>query len=184
MLWVESFLEQVLVALCLVDRVVVWAVILRMEVRKHFFSTYFFHPSLLDLAPRNTIVKNTMGLPIYRANLKIFISIKLLFSLTCNLLLLSAGASNCRAGMIGAAGIKCGQPPCIPDPAFYNAPVVPTPTDPYEMCNSISGVISFDQSVCCSQSCGTCGGEGCDIRNGGNAGYECCFIVICMVTLI
>ncbi len=62
MLWVDSFLEQVLVALRLVGRVVVRAVILVMEVRKHSFSTCFFHPSLLDLAPRNAIVKNTMGI--------------------------------------------------------------------------------------------------------------------------
>ncbi len=82
----------------------------------------------------------------------------------------TGGASNCCAGHIEAAGIQCGQPPCIPDPAFYNPPV--TPTDPYEMCNSIGGVTSPAQNVCCSLSCEICGGEGCDTRNGGAS--HCC----------
>ncbi len=98
-------------------------------------------------------------------------------------LLLIAGASGCCAGTIEDNGITCGEPPCIPDPAFFDPLPPGSPVDSYTMCHSLlGGIISPDESVCCSQSCGTCGGEGYDARSGGKAaGYEC---AVCLVTLI
>ncbi len=97
--------------------------------------------------------------------------------------LFAAGASHCCAGTIEASGTKCGQPPCIPDPEFYNAPS-PTsaPVDPYTMCSSRGGIISADHTVCCSQSCGTCGGVGCDSRDGGKV--QAMMIVVLLLLFV
>lgn len=70
------------------------------------------------------------------------------------------GSKGCCMGVITASGVVCGEPPCVAESDIE-----------YVTCPEGS-VASPDGSVCCKESCSTCGGTGCSKRPGGAT--NCC----------
>ncbi|CAB1104564.1 unnamed protein product [Ectocarpus sp. CCAP 1310/34] len=82
------------------------------------------------------------------------------------------GEDACCGGGVRASGRYCsvtGEAPCMTGPAPTPEPTpapTPPPTEEVPMCDGgIVGIQSSD--VCCSLSCGSCGGTGCTVRDGG-----------------
>ncbi|CAM9836675.1 unnamed protein product, partial [Ectocarpus fasciculatus] len=79
------------------------------------------------------------------------------------------GAEACCGGGVRASERYCsvtGEAPCITGPA-----PTPAPTPEVETCDG--GIVGIQTSdVCCSLSCGSCGGSGCMAREGG--AEACC----------
>ncbi|CAM9918553.1 unnamed protein product, partial [Ectocarpus fasciculatus] len=87
------------------------------------------------------------------------------------------GAEACCGGGVRASGRYCsvtGEAPCITGPA-----PTPAPTPEGQWCSLADlatcdgGIVGIQASdVCCSSSCGSCGGSGCTSRDGG--AEACC----------
>jgi len=80
------------------------------------------------------------------------------------------GASACCADSLEAANVACGDPPCLMethasaqarDAAVFSA-----------KCRDKGGIPDSSGLKCCAESCGVCGGEGCEMRPGG--AEQCC----------
>ncbi|CAM9985070.1 unnamed protein product [Ectocarpus sp. 13 AM-2016] len=91
------------------------------------------------------------------------------------------GSESCCGGGVRATGRYCsitGEAPCItgaaPTPAPSPAPSpAPTPPPTVEVPKCDGGIIGIQTiDVCCSLSCGSCGGSGCTARDGGSE--SCC----------
>lgn len=83
---------------------------------------------------------------------------------------LPGGPDNCCIGYIQQSGASCddvGSPPCeIPSsPGLVPAP---QPNNDF-FCTRLGGLVSG--KACCPASCGSCGGDGCGARPGGQ---DCC----------
>eukprot|EP00612_Vaucheria_litorea_P003972 CAMPEP_0171460858 /NCGR_PEP_ID=MMETSP0945-20130129/5560_1 /TAXON_ID=109269 /ORGANISM="Vaucheria litorea, Strain CCMP2940" /LENGTH=583 /DNA_ID=CAMNT_0011987133 /DNA_START=94 /DNA_END=1845 /DNA_ORIENTATION=+ len=74
------------------------------------------------------------------------------------------GKENCCVSSIQTASKSCdsNSPPCTMD----------TTTTTTRYCSTIGGILAEDGNTCCANSCGTCGGYGCDTRPGGKS--SCC----------
>lgn len=77
------------------------------------------------------------------------------------------GAWCCGGSIKELCSTSAGPPPCS-----YPAGWPPGPEAAVASTRCQDGVISAVGDVCCSRSCGTCGGPGCDGRPGGAA--QCC----------
>ncbi|CAB1103581.1 unnamed protein product [Ectocarpus sp. CCAP 1310/34] len=83
------------------------------------------------------------------------------------------GAASCCTTNVLDAGIECGEAPCVIDASSSTtpAPATPAPTSEVPMCDG--GIVGIQaKEVCCSASCGSCGGVGCSGRDGGSD--ACC----------
>ncbi|CBJ33624.1 hypothetical protein Esi_0531_0003 [Ectocarpus siliculosus] len=87
------------------------------------------------------------------------------------------GSGACCGGGVQASGRYCsvtGEAPCMTGPAPTPEPTpapTPPPTVEVPMCDG--GIVGIQTSdVCCSASCGSCGGTGCSSRDGGSG--ACC----------
>lgn len=72
------------------------------------------------------------------------------------------GAASCCGGSIRLLGRICNEttgPPCV-----YPEPLAGS--------RCTAGILDAEGKICCSKSCGRCGGIGCETRPGG--GDECC----------
>lgn len=73
----------------------------------------------------------------------------------------SGQAAGCCADSLASANEPCGDPPCAMaiDPAASSARV--------SACQGLGGIPDSTGMLCCESSCGSCGGAGCEGRQGG-----------------
>eukprot|EP00752_Nemacystus_decipiens_P009057 g8086.t2 len=89
------------------------------------------------------------------------------------------GASDCCPDTIieEAGGAVCGEAPCVME-GFTPSPVNPATVGtaaPVEPSTCAGGIPGYqDGSVCCLESCGRCGGDGCGTIPGTGGSANCC----------
>mmetsp|Transcript_19226 Transcript_19226/g.27035 ORF Transcript_19226/g.27035 Transcript_19226/m.27035 type:complete len:457 (-) Transcript_19226:69-1439(-) len=83
----------------------------------------------------------------------------------------SCGANGCDKTSLGSC---CGSAIIAADKSCdtNDPPCVVESSSTTRYCSTIGGILADDGNTCCSNSCGTCGGFGCDQRPGGKS--SCC----------
>ncbi|CBJ32828.1 expressed unknown protein [Ectocarpus siliculosus] len=88
----------------------------------------------------------------------------------------TGGSDNCCPSTILAAGVVCGEAPCIIE-GYTPAPAVVGggTTAPYGTSTCSNGILGYqDGPACCAANCGQCGGGGCGSVPGTAGASACC----------